>query len=94
MTISEIKEYIQKRNEEYDKIPNEQQDAKFKMATADLIIVLGMLDELEPNNIQQAIKVIDTEKDKLKFDVDKHQIDSCIFEIKNILRTGTKESEQ
>jgi len=48
----------------------------------------GVLDELEPTNIQQAIKVIENEKYKLKFDVDKHQIDSCIFEIKNILRSN------
>lgn len=47
MTTDEIKEYIQKRIEEYDEIPIEYQDAKFKQATADLVIVLGMLDELE-----------------------------------------------
>ena len=49
MTVAEIQEYIIKRNKEYDKIKDEYQDAKFKQATADLIIVLGMLDELEPN---------------------------------------------
>ncbi len=48
MTIEEIQEYIKKQIEKYDEIPNEYQDAKFKQATSDLVIVLGMLDELEP----------------------------------------------
>lgn len=47
MKIVEIKEFIKKQIEEYDEIPSEYQDAKFKQATADLVIVLGMLDELE-----------------------------------------------
>ena len=50
MTVAEIKEYIKKQIEKYDEIPNEYQDAKFKQATADLVIVLGMLDELKENN--------------------------------------------
>lgn len=94
MTVAEIKEYIIQRNKEYDKVPNEYQDAKFKMATGDLLIVLGMLDELEPNTISQAIKVIENEEEKLKFDVDKHQVDSCIFEIRNILGLGAKENNK
>ena len=94
MTVQEIQDYMQKRIEKYDEIPNEHQDAKFKQATADLVIVLGMLDELEPNTISQAIKVIENEEEKLKFDVDKHQVDSCIFEIRNILGLGAKENNK
>ena len=95
MTVAEIKEFI---IQEISFREEELEHHEIKINTKEHIIyldyILSMLDELEPNNINQAIKIIDTEKDKLKFDVDKHQIDSCIFEIKNILRQGTKESKQ
>lgn len=56
MTVADIKEFIKKQIKKYDEIPSEYQDAKFKQATADLVIVLGMLDELEPKEYHAHLK--------------------------------------
>ena len=92
MTISEIKEYARK---EMRHIRTGIKD-EFKEEHYNILIykICELLDKLEPNNINQAIKVIENEKEKLKYDVDKHQIDSCIFEIKNILGLGAKENNK
>ena len=92
MTVAEIKEYAQTIADyikNYREVCREENTNEELIPTTplqnDIEHLVSMLDELEPNTISQAIKIIENEEEKLKFDLDKHRVDNCIFELKNIL---------